>query len=91
MEKIRAHLIISGRVQGVYFRYSTQEAALRLGLTGWVRNLPNRDVEAVIEGEPDTVEKMVAWCHQGPPASRVDNVSDERSPATGEFARFDIR
>ncbi len=90
MAKIRAHLIISGRVQGVYFRYSTEQEATRLGLTGWVRNLRSGEVEAVFEGSEKEVEEMVRWCHHGPPGAVVREVKEERGPATNEFSRFTI-
>lgn len=60
---IRAHVFVTGRVQGVGFRYSTVDTASQLGLTGWVRNLPDGRVEAVFEGVRDIVEDMVRWCH----------------------------
>jgi len=75
MEKICAHLFIAGRVQRVGFRYSTQDMATLYGLTGWVQNLPDRRVEAVFEGDRDSVEKMIAWCHQGPPHAQVESVT----------------
>ncbi len=71
---IRAHVFISGRVQGVGYRYATVDTASQLGLTGWVRNLPNNHVEAVFEGTREVVEEMVRWCHSGPPAAVVKEV-----------------
>lgn len=76
----RAHLYITGRVQGVFYRLSTQEKAKKLGLNGWVKNVYSPDfngVEAVFEGPKDKVEQMVAWCHQGSSASKVDQVRVE--------------
>jgi acylphosphatase len=73
------HVVISGRVQGVWFRGWTCEQARALGLTGWVRNRRDGTVEAVFSGSPDTVHRMIEHCHQGPPAARVDNVT--RAPA----------
>ncbi len=67
---IRAHVFISGRVQGVGYRYSTVDTASQLGLTGWVRNLPDNRVEAVFEGAREVVEDMVRWCHSGPEGLR---------------------
>ena len=91
MASIRAQLIISGRVQGVYFRYSTQEEAARLGgLTGMVRNLKTGDVEVVVEGEENQVGKLIAWCHHGPPGAKVEDVAQQTSEPTGEFSRFMI-
>ncbi|MBI1909280.1 MAG: acylphosphatase [Deltaproteobacteria bacterium] len=74
MPSVCAHLIISGRVQGVCFRICTEQEALRLKLTGWVRNLPTGQVETYLEGEEEKVEKMIEWCHQGPPAAKVKTV-----------------
>jgi len=71
---IRAHVFISGRVQGVGYRYATVDTASQLGLTGWVQNLPDDRVEAVFEGTREVVEEMVRWCHSGPPAAVVKEV-----------------
>ena len=73
----RTRVLVSGRVQGVFFRGSTREKAQQLGLSGWVRNLPDDRVEAVFEGDTDRVEEMVSWCGQGPPDAQVQNVSTE--------------
>lgn len=73
-EVARARVRILGRVQGVAFRYSTLQQAERLGVAGWVRNLDDGSVEAVFEGRPAAVERMVAWCHEGPPSARVREV-----------------
>ncbi len=70
----RAHLLIDGRVQGVAYRYFTQNVAERLGLTGWVRNLPDGRVEAVFEGERSAVELAIQKCSDGPPFARVTHV-----------------
>lgn len=86
----RAHLIVKGRVQGVFFRASARRRAGELGLTGWVRNNPDGTVEAVVEGDVDTVEKFVSWCREGPPNARVAAVDVTRSGATGEFTHFKI-
>mgnify|MGYP002784365579 CR=1 FL=1 len=74
MERIRAHVLISGRVQQVGFRFSTQDMAMVYGLAGWVRNLPDGRVEAVFEGDRATIEKMLEWCHKGPPSAVVKDV-----------------
>lgn len=83
--------IVVGRVQGVYFRAYTQEAASGLGLKGWVRNLPDGSVETLISGEPEQVERMVAWLHQGSPMSLVREVQVYEVDGDEEFAGFDIR
>ncbi|MFZ0611132.1 MAG: acylphosphatase [Desulfobacterales bacterium] len=89
-EKIRAHIVISGIVQGVLFRVETQRAAQRYGVNGWVRNRRDGTVEAVIEGERFAVEKMLDWCRTGPPRSVVDNVAVEWKEYTGEMADFRV-
>jgi acylphosphatase len=90
-EKIRKRIIISGRVQGVYFRDSLRTAAEREGVTGWVRNLPDRRVEAVLEGEIQVVSRVIEWSRQGPPAARVEEVAVIEEVFTGEFHDFEIR
>ncbi len=91
MKNIRAHIHIEGLVQGVFFRAFVMELALRLGLTGWVRNLPDGRVEAVFEGKEEDVEKAIAECYKGPPAAHVTNVDVIREPYRGEFRVFEIR
>jgi acylphosphatase len=86
----RAHVVISGRVQGVAFRIATVEEAQRLGLDGWVRNLRDGRVEALVEGERPKVEALVAWCHHGPPPARVMDVQVSWEPAQGGLGPFDI-
>jgi len=71
---VRAHLLISGRVQGVFYRASTQDKARSLGLRGWVRNLPDGRVEIIAQGDPDDVQALIAWAHDGPPLAVVDDV-----------------
>ncbi len=90
MPRARAHVFISGRVQGVGFRYSAQDLAARLKLGGWVRNLPDGRVEAVFEGDEDAVQRMVDWCREGPPGAFVERVGVDWQPATGEFREFRI-
>lgn len=91
MEKISAHVIIQGWVQGVYFRAFTRDQARSLGLTGWVRNRRDGSVEACFEGEKEKVEQMIAWCHRGSPPSRVEAVQVDLGPYSGEFDSFQIR
>lgn len=90
MPVARAHVYVSGRVQGVGFRYSTYHQAIRLNLGGWVRNLDDGRVEAVFEGEADAVREMIAWCREGPPGARVGRVEVEWEPAAGGFRDFGI-
>lgn len=89
--KVRAHVFISGRVQGVLFRSETQDEARRQGLTGWVRNLPDRRVEAVFEGEKVMVDRLIDFCRRGPPSAKVTRVEVTWSDYTGEFKSFSIR
>ncbi|KPU63397.1 acylphosphatase [Thermococcus sp. MV5] len=84
MEIVRAHLRIYGRVQGVGFRWSMQREARKLGVSGWVRNLPNGSVEAVIEGERERVEALIGWAHQGPSWARVTRVEVSWETPKGE-------
>jgi acylphosphatase len=91
MSKVRAELKIQGLVQGVFYRQSTKETALRLGLTGWARNCSNGSVEAVFEGSKETVDAAIEWCRQGPPAARVTEVAVDWQDFQGEFSDFDIR
>jgi len=86
----RAHVLVSGRVQGVYFRSYTQDMARSLGVKGWVRNNPDGRVEAVFEGEEEAVRRMVEWCWKGSPSSRVTGVEVEWETPTGEFDDFRI-
>ena len=91
VKKIRAHLLISGRVQGVAFRYYTQDIAQSLGIKGWVRNCWDGKVEIVVEGEEDKVRELVGWCYRGPGNAMVEKVDVEWEEYTGEFNSFFIR
>jgi acylphosphatase len=84
----RARIVVSGRVQGVGFRQAAVEAAERLGVTGWVRNLPDGRVEALAEGDQAAVENLVAWCKRGPRPARVDEARVSWEPHRGEFTDF---
>ncbi|MBW2474756.1 MAG: acylphosphatase [Deltaproteobacteria bacterium] len=90
MSKIRAEVIVHGRVQGVFFRQSTLETARALELTGRVRNCPDGTVAAIFEGEGDRVRRAVKWCHHGPPAARVNNVEVSWQDYRGEYDCFKI-
>jgi len=89
--KARAHVLVSGRVQGVFFRQETQEKALMLNVTGWVRNTNDDRVEAVFEGEEENVEKMVDFCKTGPAYANVTRVKVTWERYVGEFESFRIR
>ena len=91
MKKVRVHLLIKGRVQGVFFRATLRDLALRLGINGWVRNLWGSGVEATLEGEEKQVKEMIDWSHQGPPGARVDEVEVDWEKHQGEFKSFSIR
>lgn len=90
MKKVRAHIFVSGQVQGVCFRIDTQQVARELGLTGWVKNLSNGKVEIIAEGEEEKVKQMVDWVKQGPPVAQVNNVDIEWQKYKGEFKSFHI-
>jgi len=90
-ETVRASAVISGRVQGVAFRYYTVDEATALGLSGWVRNLPDGRVELVAEGPRDRVDDLIRWCHRGPPAARVDAVEVTLEAPRGDPPGFHIR
>ena len=91
MAKIHAHVIVSGVVQGVWFRASTQRKAQELGLKGWVRNTEDGRVEAVFEGDKTRVEDMLAWCKKGPDLAKVEDVAVNFTEYSGAFSSFAIR
>jgi acylphosphatase len=91
MDCVRAHLTVSGTVQGVCFRAFTREEARALGLSGWVRNLPDGRVEIEAEGPMDRVQALIAWCRQGPPSASVDDVDVSFGDPKGEAGGFAIR
>lgn len=86
----RAHLLIAGRVQGVWFRASTKEQADRLGLSGWVRNRRAGEVEVVAEGAAPALEALIEWCRIGPRGASVAEVEVEYEAYRGEFGSFEI-
>ena len=87
-DNVRSRLLISGRVQGVAFRWATQRAAEERSVTGWVRNLPDGRVEAVVEGPRQQVNDLVDWCRQGPSAARVDSLDIQWEDYAGEKQGF---
>ncbi len=87
----RVRALVEGRVQGVSFRWSAQEAAGRVGVTGWVRNLPDGRVEALIEGPAEAVERMIEWLRVGPKGARVTAVHLSEEPYRGECTDFTVR
>ncbi len=84
------HAIISGRVQGVFFRMETRRAAERFGVNGWVRNRPDGTVEAVFEGDSEKVDQAVDWCKNGPPMALVSDIKIDEIDYTGEYKDFSI-
>jgi acylphosphatase len=88
--KARLHVLIEGRVQGVFFRASTRDEARARGLKGWVRNLPDGRVEAVFEGDRQVLDNMLAWCHVGPAYSYVDLVEVEWQTYLGDLTEFRV-
>jgi len=91
MEKARAHLLIEGRVQGVFYRYFTRELAYNLKLRGWVRNLRDGRVEALFEGEKDIIEQAIKECYKGPPGARVTKIDVKWETFVGDHREFDVR
>jgi acylphosphatase len=91
MKLTRKHVFVAGKVQGVGFRWSARSRANELGLTGWVRNLPDRSVELCFQGEQGAVDEMEDWCRAGPPCSRVTGITvTENAPIEDELG-FEVR
>ncbi len=91
MQLTRAHLLIKGRVQGVYYRAFARDIAIQLGLRGWVRNLSDGSVEALLEGDRDEIERAIKHCHSGPPGARVDDIDVTWEDYQGDQQGFQIR
>ncbi|MGB6593599.1 MAG: acylphosphatase [Candidatus Nitrosopolaris sp.] len=89
-KKIRAHIYILGKVQGVYFRQNTRIVANRHGVTGWVCNLKDGRVEVLLEGDEADVGQVIEWCHAGPPKATVTDVQIKYEQYTGEFEEFRV-
>ena len=89
-EYVRAHVVIHGRVQGVFFRMETARAAKKSGVSGWVRNRPDGSVEAIFEGDRARVDQILKWCKKGPPLSDVKHLDVKWEPATREYKGFEI-
>ncbi len=89
-DRTRAHVFVSGTVQGVFYRATTRDTAQERGVDGWVRNLEDGRVEAVFEGARADVEAMVEWCHEGSPAATVTDVEAEFEAPKGRHG-FEIR
>ncbi|MGM0774610.1 acylphosphatase [Marinobacter sp.] len=91
MSNQRMSMLISGKVQGVYYRASAASKAAELGVTGYAKNLPDGRVELVAEGPRSALTSLRQWCGDGPPAAEVDRVDTTESAATGEFTSFETR
>lgn len=89
--KLRIHAIVSGIVQGVFFRSETRRIAKNLGVKGWVRNLPDGRVEVVAEGDKDKIDNLIEFLKRGPSSARVDNIDVEVEEYKGEFIDFSVR
>ena len=87
----QVNLIISGRVQGVFYRASCEEVAQSLGLKGWVCNLPTGQVEVLAQGEKEKIEKLISWCKKGPPSAKVSDVKVEWQESAELLENFEIR
>ena len=87
---VRAHILVTGKVQGVYYRQNTMETAKANKVTGWVRNLDDGSVEAVLEGDESDVRRVIEWCKKGPPKAEVKNVDAKFEGHTGEFSDFTV-
>lgn len=88
---VRAHVLFFGKVQGVFFRDNTRRKAQTLGVSGWVRNLPDGSVEAVMEGDRVRVEELIEWCRTGLPYSHVTEVKLGWEDFSDEFGSFEVR
>lgn len=88
---VTLHLNIQGRVQGVWFRESMRQEAERLGVCGWVRNLPDGSVEATVQGPADAVNTLIAWTHTGPPLAQVHKIVQSPIDTPETYSRFDKR
>ncbi|MEA2060117.1 MAG: acylphosphatase [Thermodesulfobacteriota bacterium] len=89
-EKVQYHVIVYGKVQGVFFRAETSRAAQKLNITGWVRNLANGTVETFIEGDETDIHKMIQWLKKGSPLSSVSKIDLQKSPSCSDFTSFKI-
>ncbi len=89
-EYVRAHVVIHGRVQGVFFRMETARVAKKFGVSGWVRNRSDGSVEAIFEGDRARVDQILKWCEKGPPLSDVKHLDVKWETATREYKGFEI-
>jgi acylphosphatase len=87
---VSAHVFITGKVQGVYFRYRTRDEAKKYGITGWVRNLPDGRVEALFNGNKENVDKLIAFAGKGPSGAKVIDVDVKWQEYSGEYSDFEV-
>jgi len=85
------HVLISGRVQGVWYRAFTKQKAEQLGIKGWVRNASDGKVEAIFEGEENKIDQMIDWCYKGPPLAKIKDIEIKKQQATNAFEDFSIK
>jgi len=90
LSKQRVHLFVKGKVQGVFFRQALKVMAKKKSVFGWVRNLKDGRVEAILEGEDVNVSSLVEWCHAGPANARVEDVEIRNEKYKGEFSKFEV-
>jgi acylphosphatase len=91
MDMKRWHVLITGKVQGVFFRAHMQQVARSLGFTGWVKNLADGRVEAILEGSEISMAAMLDWCQEGPPRAVVSKVEVTDEPYAGDYTDFTVR
>ncbi len=90
-DRVCAHILVSGRVQGVAFRYYARNLAYQLGMRGWIKNLANGQVELVVEGSKNSVKEMIEWCKQGPRMAQVEDVEVDWLPCSGQYVDFQVK
>ena len=90
MEKQRTHILVSGKVQGVFFRQALKVIAKKNNVSGWVRNLPDKRVEAILEGDNNSVNSIIEWARVGPANSHVDNIEINNEEFKNEFSTFEV-
>lgn len=89
-EKVRVHALISGKVQGVFFRGSAKEKAEKLGISGWIKNLRDGRVEAIFEGDKENINKMIEWAKKGPIGAKIEDFNLSWEDYKGDFSEFSI-
>ena len=90
MVKQRVHILVTGKVQGVFFRQATKVIAIKNNVTGWVKNLEDTKVEILLEGDAQNVNSLVDWCHNGPANSRVDEIKIAQQDFLGQYSNFQV-